>query len=184
MTMWTGISFLRHPEHPLLHPLHFVKSLSKSRLRVDPSPGELYLYKGLGRKDHRSLQNQRSNKYLTLESNASPKEISFQKFLSQYASQYNALCPPAAGTQSLGRGSGASPLNLDKALLLTHVRAHPLLALRSWWSSSSQMKSPTPTLACTTIKPGIPTLNLKAWFLFFIAIQDHTFIFQIPFYFL
>lgn len=31
----------------------------------------------------------------------------------------------------------------------------------------SQIKSPTPTLAQTTIKAGIPTLNLKAWFLFF-----------------
>lgn len=98
---------------------------------MDLSPGELYLYKGLRREDHRSLENHRSDKHLTLESNASPKEISFQNSLSQYASQYDALCPPAARAQSLGRGSGASPLNLDKALLLTHVRAHPLLALRS-----------------------------------------------------
>lgn len=65
-----------------------------------------------------------------------PKKFHSKIFLSQYASQYEALCPPAARAQSLGRGSGASPLNLDKALLLTHVRAHSLLALKLRRSSS------------------------------------------------
>lgn len=64
------------------------------------------------------------------------KKFHSKFFLSQYASQYEALCPPAARAQSLGRGSGASPLNLDKALLLTRVRAHSLLALKSRRSSS------------------------------------------------